>query len=140
MRTWGRCLHLRRVCRPASGSAGPKERFNGLSPPGLDGIGEDIALDAAELLSISYQAIITFILPKRVASSSQRLVDLPGAITFQMNRSESGGIEQSVHRDEGSPGRQAFYRELAACRQAAMKAKGDEERLSDSVDVRQTAL
>jgi len=59
---------------------------------------------------------------------------------FQMNGSEARGAEQSVHCGKCLPGGQTFFSEFAARWQAAMKAKGHEERLSDSIDVRQAAL
>jgi len=59
---------------------------------------------------------------------------------FQMNWSESGRIQQPVHGHERFPGRQTFFRKLAADRQAAIQPKCNEEGPSDSIDVRQTAM
>lgn len=59
---------------------------------------------------------------------------------LQMDRSETSGIQQLVHRDKRLPGSHAFSRKLAPNRQAAIRPKGYKERLSDGIDVGQTAL
>ena len=59
---------------------------------------------------------------------------------FQMNGSVARGVEQTVHGDKRLTGSQTFFREFATRRQAAMKPKGREQRLSDSVNMRQAAL
>jgi len=60
--------------------------------------------------------------------------------SFQINRSEAGGIEQSVHRGKRLPGGHTFFMEFAAGRQTAIKPERDENGLSDGIDVGQTPL
>ena len=186
---WGRCLHLRRVSRPATSGAGPREFFNRRGEPSLNRIGKNVALDAPKLFSTSHQMIVTFILPKWLASSTQQFVGLSSTETFQsaqqggcvgmrseeqmdvvghdhpgmqvtilraeqnrtphqpcdlrllkIHRSKSRRIQQSVHRHECFSGCQVLSWEFAADGQAAIQAKGHKQRLSNSIDMRQTAV
>ena len=59
---------------------------------------------------------------------------------FKMDWPKSGSVEQSVHRDKRLPRGQTLLRKLASNRQAAIKAKCHEKRLSDGIEMRETAL
>ena len=97
---WGRCPHLRRVSRPAPGSTRPRKFFNARCQPRLNGIVDDVSLDTPELVTRSHQVIVALILPKWLPCSSQQLVDLSRAKSFQPSH-KSGyinpGCEQQVN-------------------------------------------
>ncbi len=190
MGVWGRCLHLRRVSRPATRGAGPRKLINRRGEPSLDGIGKNIVLDAPKLLPTSHQMIVTFILPEGLSGSAQQFVGLPSTEAFQpaeqcrcvgmrrkeqmdvirhdypgvhiaislsaisdrtahqqrdlrllkIHRSESSVVKQSVHRHERLPRRQLLPGKLPTHRQAAIQSKSHEQRLSNSIDMRQTPV
>ena len=77
----------------------------------------------------------------RLRAMLDRTPDQSGDLgPLQVNGSEARGVEQSVHHHKRLAGSQTFFGKFAARWQAAMKAKGHEQRLSDSIDVRQAAL
>src|ERR1039457_6966682 len=61
-------------------------------------------------------------------------------MAFQMNGSVARGVEQAVHCDKRLAGCQAFFWEFAAGRQASVQPKRHEQRLSNRIEMRQTAL
>jgi len=190
MGVWGRCLHLRRVSRPATSGAGPREFFNRRGEPGLNGIGKNIALNASKLLPATHQMIVTFILPKWLASSAQQVVGLSSTEAFQsaqqsrcvgmrseeqvhvvghdhpgvqvaiflgaepnrtpyqprylrlfkVHRPDASVVKQSVHRHERLPRRQLLLGKLPTHRQTAIQSKSHEQRLSNGIDMWQTAV
>jgi hypothetical protein len=56
---------------------------SGFSQPSVDGIVDNVSLDAPGLFAISHQMIVTFILPKRLAPSTEQSVGLSRAIALQ---------------------------------------------------------
>ena len=58
----------------------------------------------------------------------------------QVHRSAAAGVEQSVHRWKRLPRGHGCAGELPPGRQAAMEAKGNKQRLVDTMQVRQAAV
>jgi YVTN family beta-propeller protein len=58
----------------------------------------------------------------------------------EKHRSAAGLVEQTIHSDEGLTGSQICGRKGAVCGKRVVKAKRDEQRLADDIQVRKSAL